>query len=52
MSELTPVFTIQVWLDGDDDPKFATVLVRDRLTNSLERLLNDGEIVAYEMVNT
>lgn len=44
MSELQPTFLIAVHLDGDDDPKEATGIVLQRLTDALVRLKEDGVI--------
>jgi hypothetical protein len=47
MSELSPVFTVQVWLDGDDDPSYSEEYVHDMLYNLLRGLAEDKNIMAF-----
>ncbi len=47
MSELQPVFTIQVWLDGDDDAAASTGDVLETLVGTLEMLQKDRMVRRY-----
>lgn len=47
MNELQPVFTIQVWLDGDDDAAASTGDVLETLVGTLETLQADRMVRRY-----
>lgn len=47
MNELSPIFEIQVWLDGDDYPPTATENVRLPLKRVLSDLLTEKAIRAF-----
>ncbi len=52
MSELAPVFQVQVWLDGDDDPVTQTDNFDNGLRVWLVWMLERGLIRNYQIKET
>ncbi len=50
MTELAPVFEVQVWLDGDDDPETQTDNFDNRLRTALAWMVENGLIVNYQVI--
>ncbi len=49
MTELAPVFAVQVWLDGDDDPVTQTDNFDNQLRTALAWMVEHGFIRNYQI---
>ena len=47
--ELSPIFVVQVWLDGDDYSVTATENAKNRLTTELQKMKDDRVIVHFRI---